>query len=62
MLIIAMGFMIAAIGVFIADSYLRKRKLLKFENHSQKAFEPVYEAPKVRRICGYLDGGNSWKK
>lgn len=53
---------IAAIGVFIADSILRKRKILKFENHSQKAFEPVYEVPKARRVCGYLVGGNSWKK
>lgn len=53
---------IVAIGIFIADHFLRKRRILKFENHSQKAFEPVYEAPKVRRTCGYLNGGNSWKK
>lgn len=53
---------IIAIAVFIADLRLRKRRLLKFENHSQKAFEPVYEQPQVRRICGYLVGGNSWKK
>ncbi len=59
MLIIAIGiFFVGAFTVLVTEPRFRRRK----NNFSQKTFEPVYEQPKVRRICGYLDGGNLWKK
>jgi len=63
MLIIAIGFMIAAALTLVAASdKISWWRRARYDDRSQKAFEPVYEQPKVRRICGYLDGGNLWKK
>lgn len=64
MLIIAVGiFFVATFTVLVTEPHFRERRLLKFKNYfSEKAFEPVYEQPQVRRVCGYLVGGNSWKK
>lgn len=62
MLIVAGIFFIAAFAVLCIEPYFREKRILKFGNHSQKVFEPVYEPPQVRRTCGYLVGGNSWKK
>jgi hypothetical protein len=63
MLIIAFGiFCVGAITVLAAESRFRESKVLKFNDHSQKTFEPAYEQPVFRRTCGYLIGGNSWKK
>lgn len=63
MLIVAFGFMIAAAVTIVAASdkiyYWRRAR---YDDRSQKTFEPIDEPPQVRRICGYLDGGNSWKK
>lgn len=64
MLIIAVGiFFAAAFTVLVTEPHFRERRLLKFKNYfSEKAFEPVDEGPVFRRICGYLDRGNLWKK
>lgn len=63
MLIIAMRCVIAAALTLVAASdKISWWRRARYDDHSQKAFEPVYEQPKVRRICGYLVGGNSWKK
>lgn len=63
MLIVAFGFMIAAAVTIVAASdkiyYWRRAR---YDDRSQKTFEPIDEPPQVRRICGYLVGGNSWKK
>lgn len=64
MLIIAMGFMIAAALTLVAASdkiyYWRRAR---YDDRSQRTFEPIDEQlVMVRRTCGYLVGGNSWKK
>lgn len=63
MLIIAMGFMIAAALTLVAASdKISWWRRARYDDHSQKTFKPVDEPPQVRRVCGYLVGGNSWKK
>lgn len=63
MLIIAMGFLItAALTIVAASDKISWWRRARYDDRSQKAFEPVYEPPQVRRVCGYLVGGNSWKK
>lgn len=64
MLIVAFGiFFAGAFTVLVTEPHFRERRVSsRFNNHLQKTFEPIDEPPQVRRVCGYLVGGNSWKK
>jgi hypothetical protein len=63
MLIVAFGFMIAAaVTIAAASDKIYYWRRARYDDRSQKTFEPIDEPPQVRRICGYLDGGNLWKK
>ena len=63
MLIIAMGFIItAALTLVAASDKIYEWRRARYDDNTLKAFEPVDEPIQVRRTCGYLVGGNSWKK
>lgn len=63
MLIVAFGFIItAALTIVAASDKIYWWRRARYDDHSQKTFQSIDEGPVFRRTCGYLVGGNSWKK
>ena len=64
MLIVAFGFIItAALTLVAASDKIYYWRRARYDDRSQRTFEPIDEQlVMVRRTCGYLVGGNSWKK